>query len=128
MNIRDFNPANLFRKQKPKTEPVPTNPQIRDGFDHPFAQTFNKYNPLEHNITLFRTMREAIPFLNVAILKRIKLLGGFEFETYGNKAVQDVLEYYRDNIRIINQFAKGLDTYIAANADSLFVFPLQHHD
>jgi len=110
----------LFGKQsaQPKTENSLA--QIRDSFAHPFSDILGGYIALNHNLRMFKMIREAIPFINIGILKRTKLIGDYQFETYGNNALKEKLDDFKDKIRIINQLTSGLNTFIAENADSTF--------
>jgi len=102
-----------------ETKDRPSKIQIRDTYAAPFASSFNSYQLLKCNIGLFRTIRESIPFANVAILKRIKLIGNFEIETYGNKALLEKITDFKKNVQV-NSYARGINSFIADTTDSTF--------
>ena len=72
----------LFSKQKAAL-PVT---QIRGGEKHPFS-LLDGYVPLGSTETrLYRMIREAVPVVDAAILKIVRLTGGFEARCTDKKA------------------------------------------
>ncbi len=66
----------LFKKKQ--TEIGGTQVQVRNGQHHPFG-ILDGYVPLHHGeIALYRAIREAVPIVDAAILKLIRLCGGME--------------------------------------------------
>ena len=86
---------------------VPMQAQTREGALGSHSNLFNTYNPLEHNIDFYRTLREAVPFLDTAIIIRKLLMGTFEVETFGKEHLQKKINDFIDNVQV-NWFSKGL--------------------
>ena len=111
----------LFKESKAKPLTITTpaaRPQIRDAASHPFQSVFNDYKPLKHNIGLFRSIREAIPFLNIGILKRRKLIGSFEFtEVVGGASAEKALNWLKEKVNV-NWLQYGLDSFISEKVNS----------
>lgn len=112
------------QKQKPprlseEQRIEPARSQTRDALSSPFTTAFNSYQPFQHNIGLFRTIREAIPFVNIAIQKKVKLIGWADFETYGDKKLKEKLTAFKDEVQV-NWFSRGLMTMISELAGSAF--------
>ena len=113
----------IFKESKARplviTAPA-ARPQIRDASSHPFQSVFNDYKPLKHNIGLFRSIREAIPFLNIGILKRRKLIGSFEFtEVVGGASAEKALNWLKEKVNV-NWLQYGLDSFISEKVNSGF--------
>jgi len=95
--------------------------QIRDGFSNPMLEKINGYIPTKFNLELYEIIREAIPFLDVAIIKLVRLIGDFDFETYGDKGLKEKLEQFRRNVRV-NYLGRGLDDFIYQMSDAAFTY------
>lgn len=93
--------------------------QIRDSWDDPLLKAINGYVPTKYNLKLYDVIREALPIIDVAIIKLVRLIGDFEFETYGNMALKRKLEQFREKVKV-NDFATGMDDYIYQCAESAF--------
>ena len=68
-----------FERQK-KTGKGPTAPvvQLRREEGHPFS-ALNGYQPLvDREVTLYRSIREAVPIVDAAIWKLVRLCGGVQ--------------------------------------------------
>ena len=103
----------LFSKQITK----PTVVQLRSGGQHPFG-LIDSYVPLGSTETrLYRMIREAVPVVDAAIMKIIRLTGGFEVRC-ADKAAQEGLNEF---IRTVNtgRGQVGLDCFIASYLDSM---------
>ena len=65
-----------FWERKKREEPTGTAVQLRGGGRHPFG-LLDGYVPLKNGeIALYRSIREAVPIVDAAILKLIRLAGG----------------------------------------------------
>ena len=118
MNLFGFEIAR--KKPQDLTSATPSRPQVRDSSLSPFASAFASYAPLKHNIGLFRVLREAIPFINVAILKRTKLIGSFGFETFGDEGLKKKLDDFKRNVPVNWPIQRGLDVFLDAKINSTF--------
>ena len=79
----------LFEKKKaPLTG---TAVQLRDGGRHPFG-VLDGYVPLRNGeIALYRAIREAVPIVDAALIKLIRLVGGVRVQC-GDPRAQEGLE------------------------------------
>ena len=60
------------RKKRPEAQP-PATVQLREGTQHPFG-VLNQYAPLRNGeIALYRAVREAVPVLDAAMGKLVRL-------------------------------------------------------
>lgn len=103
----------LFSKQKAKL-PVT---QIRSGEKHPFG-LIDSYVPLGSAETrLYRMIREAVPVVDAAILKIVRLTGGFEARCADKTAEAGLNEF----IRTVNvgRGQVGLNNFLAEYLDSM---------
>ena len=104
----------MFRK---KTSAKPAMVQLRDGDRHPFG-ALDGYVPLHNGeIALYRTIREAVPILDAAILKLIRLVGGVSAEAVDSGA-RTGLENF---LRTVNtgRGQRGIDSFLDCYLDSM---------
>lgn len=103
----------LFSKQKAALLVT----QIRGGEKHPFS-LLDGYVPLGSTETrLYRMIREAVPVVDAAILKIVRLTGGFEARCTDKKAQAELNEF----IKTVNvgRGQVGLDNFLTAYLDSM---------
>lgn len=94
-----------------------TTGQIRDSWNDPVLKQLNTYVVNRSNFRLFDVLREAVPFIDIAIIKLVRLLGDFEYETYGDVALKRKLESFRTGVKC-NYFGVGLDDFIYQMSDA----------
>lgn len=103
----------LFSKQKSRAPTV----QLRSGERHPFG-LLDSYVPLGSGETrLYRTIREAVPVVDAAIMKIIRLTGGFEARC-GDKKVEKELNDFIRNVDT-GRGQRGLQSFLDAYLDSM---------
>ena len=103
----------LFSKQKDRTPTV----QLRSGEKHPFG-LLDSYVPLGSGETrLYRTIREAVPVVDAAIMKIIRLTGGFETRCGDKKAEKELNDFIRNVDTGRGQ--RGLQSFLDAYLDSM---------
>lgn len=91
--------------------------QIRSADRHPFGMLDN-YVPLGGgDVRLYRAIREAIPVLDAAVLKTIRLTGGFTVECEDKTAEKELAEFLRTVD--VGRSQKGIDAFIDCYLDSL---------
>lgn len=82
----------LFAGKKTRTPP---SAQLRSVSAHPFGM-FDGYVPLgSGDIRLYRAIREAVPVVDAAIMKIIRLTGGFEVKCGDKKAEGELTAFLR---------------------------------
>ncbi len=103
----------LFSKQKSRAHTV----QLRSGEKHPFG-LLDSYVPLgSGEIRLYRTIREAVPVVDAAIMKIIRLTGGFEARCGDKKAERELNAFIRNVDAGRGQ--RGLQSFLSAYLDSM---------
>lgn len=105
----------LFPKAKERRAAVTT--QIRAVDRHPFGM-LDSYVPLGGgDVRLYRAIREAIPVLDAAVMKTIRLTGGFSVECADKGAEKELAAFLR-NVDV-GRSQKGIDAFIDCYLDSL---------
>lgn len=103
----------LFNKKKPEVLPV----QLRESQRHPFG-LLESYTPLsEGSIKTYRSIREGIPIIDAALVKVIRLVGGFTVEC-SDKNVEKQLSDFLKNVDC-GRGQKGIDAFLDCYLDSL---------
>lgn len=100
-------------KQKNRAPSV----QIRQNESHPFG-LLDSYVPLGGGeIKLYRQIREAVPVVDAAILKIVRLTGGFEVKCTDKAAERELAEF----LKTVNvgRGQRGLNTFLSAYLDSM---------
>lgn len=91
--------------------------QIRSADRHPFGMLDN-YVPLGGgDVRLYRAIREAIPVLDAAVLKTIRLTGGFTVKCEDKTAEKELAEFLKTID--VGRSQKGIDSFIDCYLDSL---------
>ncbi|NLV86260.1 MAG: phage portal protein [Clostridiales bacterium] len=91
--------------------------QIRSGQQHPFGMLDN-YVPLGGgDVRLYRAIREAVPVLDAAVMKIIRLAGGFSVVCGDKRAEGELAEFLRtvDTGRA----QRGIDAFLDNYLDSM---------
>ena len=100
-------------KQKNRAPSV----QIRQSESHPFS-LLDSYVPLGGGeIRLYRQIREAVPVVDAAVLKIIRLTGGFEVKCADKTAEKELAQFVK-NVNV-GRGQRGLDSFIAEYLDSM---------
>ncbi len=90
--------------------------QLREGNRHPFA-SLERYIPLQSGeMALYRSIREAVPIVDAAILKLVRLAGGVDAEARDPRAREELREFLRtvDTGRGQRGLQSFLDRYVDA--------------
>lgn len=116
---------NLFSKVRKKdaasessrTATVFTAPSSFSG--HPFS-ALNNYVPLtDCELSLYRALREAVPIIDAAICKTVRLIGDFKVQSIDTSA-QKALDEFLDNVDCGS--AKGIMPFIYSYLDCLLTY------
>ena len=106
-----------FWERKKEAEGAETAVQLRRSDRHPFS-VLDGYVPLNHGETqLYRAIREAIPIVDAAMLKLIRLCGGFTIQCREQRAQAGMDRFVRTVPVGRNQF--GLQSFLDAYLDSM---------
>ncbi|MBQ7202865.1 MAG: serine/threonine protein phosphatase [Eubacterium sp.] len=122
----------IFKKDK--TEPehnTDTGTAVMTGGSstHPF-RGLNSYEPLSgKNGRVYRELREAVPLIDSAIYKIVRLMGGFEFKT-GNEALDNEINEFFSTVSVggnqqgiqafVDNYMEQLLTYGSAVGEMLY--------
>ena len=91
--------------------------QIREGGRHPFG-VLDGYVPLRHGeIALYRTIREAVPIIDAAIWKLIRLSGGIQVKC-GDSRVQEELDCFLQHVNT-GRGQRGIQSFLDCYLDSM---------
>lgn len=106
----------LFEKKKTGETPQAV-VQIRDGGRHPFG-LLDGYVPLRNGeIALYRSIREAVPIVDAAILKLIRLVGGVQVQCR-NPRNQEALDWFLRTVST-GRGQRGVESFLDCYLDSL---------
>ena len=104
----------LFSKEKKRTEPTV---QLRRSETQPFG-VLDSYVPLGGgDVRLYRSIREAVPVVDAAILKLIRLTGGFSVRCGDKTAERELADFVRNVDTGRGQ--RGLESFVSAYLDSM---------
>ena len=94
--------------------------QLRSGYGHPFGALRN-FTPLgAGEEQIYRELREAIPVLDVAVGKLVRLSGGFGVACHDTQA-QKRLEQFLQTVPC-GRGQTGIDSFLAGFVDSLLTY------
>lgn len=107
------------KTENKKTIPVQTAVSSK-YYSHPFYE-LEAYTPLktgEHR--LYKTLREAIPVIDAAINKTVRLIGDFEVECETNKTTKE-LNNFLENVQV-GSSTKGACCFVGEYLEQLLTF------
>lgn len=109
----------MFKKQrKEKQETIRT--QLRTENSHPFSALCG-YTPLaRREAEIYRSLREALPILDAAITKLVRLTGGFHAACADRQAEAKLNAFLRNVPCGRGQY--GIDAFLSAYLDSLLTY------
>ena len=98
-------------------DPPPAPPQLRPAERHPFA-LIDGYVPLhEPAFDLYRALREAVPVVDAAICKLIRLTGGVRVACGNERAEQGLQRFLREVP--VGRGQRGINAFLDCYLDSL---------
>ena len=105
-----------FEKKKPEAQPPQV--QLRNLEHHPFG-CLDQYVPLRHGeLALYRSIREAVPIVDAAILKLVRLCGGLLVQC-DDPAAQKPLESFLTHIST-GRRQTGIQSFLDQYLDAMF--------
>ena len=91
--------------------------QIREGGRHPFG-ALDGYVPLIHGeIAIYRAIREAVPIVDAAIWKLVRLTGGVKV-TCRDKKAQEGLDWFLQHVNT-GRGQRGIQSFLDCYLDSM---------
>ena len=108
----------MKRKQKNETPAIQT--QLRLGNTHPFG-ALRRYVPMGGGeAQVYRDLREALPILDGAVQKLVRLTGGFRAQCSDKEAERKLEQFLKTVPCGRGQF--GIDSFLTAYLDSLLTY------
>ena len=105
------------RRAKPDPPAAPV-VQVRQGENHPFA-TMEGYMPLQSGqVQLYRSIREAVPIVDAAVWKLVRLCGGVGVKSR-DPAAQEGLDCFWKNVNT-GWGQRGMQAFLDRYLDDLF--------
>ena len=107
------------RKKETPESAVVAVPQT-SGAKHPFL-TLQNYNPLSTaDMALYKSLREAIPIIDAAIYKLIRLIGTFEIKCE-NRTAEELLKDFLKNVNVSGT-RQGIDAFVSTFLEQLLTY------
>lgn len=109
-----------MKRKKDKTSPVAAACQLRGGSIHPFG-AMRGFTPLgggEERI--YREMREALPVLDAAVGKMVRLCGGFEVKCRNPQAQEKLNAFLA--MMPCGRGQMGIESFLSGYLDSLLTY------
>lgn len=108
----------LFSK-KMKSEGSALTVQTARREGHPFSE-LGRYIPLASERRLYKTLREAIPIIDAAIYKIIRLMGGFEV-VCKDKRAQEEMKSFLKTVQV-GAYQTGIQSFLSAYLEQLMTY------
>lgn len=109
----------LNLKKKKGSDISATSVQTSSSSRHPYYQLAT-YMPMNSNTRVFSQLREAVPIIDAALNKIVRLAEGFHFET-GNEIVDRQINEYFDQINVGGN-QQGLSAFVSNYLNQLLTF------
>jgi hypothetical protein len=88
--------------------------------NHPFYE-LNNYNPkIDAEYELYSLLREAVPIIDAAICKTVRLVGSFKIECE-NTEIENLLNHFISHVKV-NSSEYGLNAFISTYLDQLLTY------
>ena len=107
-------------KRKTENGPLAAKCQIRSGTGHPFGGLRGWYPLGGGEERIYRQIREAVPVLDAAVGKLVRLSGGFDVKCPGSRAEERLRQFLR--MVPCGRGQVGIDSFLAAYLDSLLTY------
>ncbi len=104
--------------EKKESGPVGEAVQIRQTGEHPFGM-LSRYTPLSQGeAALYRAIREAVPIVDAAVIKLVRLCGGLSVRT-GEPAAQEGMDEFLRTVDT-GRGQRGIQSFLDKYLDSMF--------
>lgn len=88
--------------------------------DHPFYSLSSYFPGAPSDMALYKSLREAIPIIDAAIYKIIRLMGSFEVICESEKATEQLKEFLQSVN--VNSTRQGIDAFISTFLEQLLTY------
>ncbi|MDO5123545.1 MAG: serine/threonine protein phosphatase [Eubacteriales bacterium] len=110
----------LFSKKNKPQSPAPVKTAPSKPCGHPFGAV-ERYTPMSSTeLELYSSLREAVPIIDGAICKLVRLLGSFQV-CCEDKRFESELQHFADNVKCTGG-NKGLYSFICTYFDQLLTY------
>lgn len=113
----------LFKKKKPETPAVVQTAPVCTTNEHPF-RILNQYDSYKNSIhnqwKLYKTLKEAVPIIDAAISKIIRLTGEFKIECE-DQDVQEGISKFISTVRV-NSCGMGANSFVLGYLNQLLTY------
>lgn len=110
----------LFSSKKASKDKVSASAVQTSAYsNHPYWQ-LNCFTPMGVNNRIYGSLRESVPIIDAAILKIIRLMNDFEFET-GNEAVDRDMNDFFENINVGGN-QTGISSFVSTYMSDLLTY------
>ncbi len=108
-----------FRKKKSQNSNIACAVQTSNSSNHPYYQ-LSSYMPMNGESRVYVELRNAVPILDSAINKIVRLCEGFKFDT-GNDSVNEMMNSYFDSINVGGN-QRGITAFVSNYLNQLLTF------
>lgn len=109
----------LNLKKKKGSELTATSVQTSSGSKHPYYQLAS-YMPMNSDTRVYLQLRQAVPIIDAALNKIVRLTEGFHFETGSEKTDRQISDYFESINVGGNQ--QGLSAFVSNYLNQLLTF------
>lgn len=111
---------NFFKNRRDKSTAAVQTVSPCTGEVHPFTPV-RSYKPLSGmEIELYESLKEAVPIIDAAISKIVRLVGGFSIEC-SNSKVEPELNRFIENVQV-NTCSQGASSFILTHLNQLITY------
>lgn len=111
---------NLFNKKKKSNFPTVQTAPAQEQKKHPFSQIRNYKPDAVCELKLYKSIKEAVPIIDAAISKIIRLTGEFEIECE-NEDIQKEINNFIRNVHV-NSCSTGANQFILSHLNQLLTY------
>ena len=108
-----------FRKKKSQNSNIACAVQTSNSSNHPYYQ-LSSYMPMNGESRVYVELRNAVPILDAAINKIVRLCEGFKFDT-GNDSINEMMNSYFDSINVGGN-QRGITAFVSNYLNQLLTF------
>ena len=112
--------VNLFNKKKKQYFPTVQTAPAQEQKKHPFSQIRNYKPDSTCELKLYKSIKEAVPIIDAAISKIIRLTGEFEIECE-DKDIQKEINNFIRNVHV-NSCLSGANQFILTHLNQLLTY------
>ena len=110
----------LFRKKEKGEKKTVAAVSQTAASRHPFTSLSSYYPGRNADFALYRSLREAVPIIDAAILKTVRLLGSFEVKTGDDKADR-MLRHFLRSVNVSGT-RTGIDSFVSTFFEQLLTY------